>query len=127
MKNVLIFLFILILAPFPANAKFPDNENDIRWSLYKNGPVKDKRGRSGVYLPTAFISDAGLTFQSCIGMSLPYAIVAEEENTIDEGLMNLRKDEPMVISVADLAPGEYEIRITIDDIVYAGTFYVEYE
>ena len=80
MKNVLIFLFILILAPFPANAQFPDNENDIRWSLYKNGPVKDKRGRSGVYLPTAFISDAGLTFQSCISMSLPYAIVEEMEN-----------------------------------------------
>lgn len=125
MKNVLIFLFILILAPFPANAQFPDNENDIRWSLYKNGPVKDKRGRSGVYLPTAFISDAGLTFQSCISMSLPYAIVAEEKNTIDEGLLNLRKDEPMVISVADLAPREYEIRITIDDIVYAGTFDVK--
>ncbi len=122
MKNVLIFLFILILAPFPANAQFPDNENDIRWSLYKNGPVKDKRGRSGVYLPTAFISDAGLTFQSCISMSLPYVIVAEEESTIDEGLMNLRKDEPMVISVADLAHGEYEIRITINDNVYSGEF-----
>ncbi len=122
MKNVLIFLFILILAPFPANAQFPDNENDIRWSLYKNGPVKDKRGRSGVYLPTAFISDAGLTFQSCISMSLPYAIVEEEESTIDEGLLNLRKDEPMVISVADLAPGEYEIRITINDNVYSGEF-----
>ncbi len=122
MKNVLIFLFILILAPLSANAQFPDNENDIRWSLYKNGPVKDKRGRSGVYLPTAFISDAGLTFQSCISMSLPYVIVAEEESTIDEGLMNLRKDEPMVISVADLAHGEYEIRITINDNVYSGEF-----
>ena len=122
MKNILILLFILILAPLSANAQFPDNENDIRWSLYKNGPVKDKRGRSGVYLPTAFISDAGLTFQSCISMSLPYVIVAEEESTIDEGLMNLRKDEPMVISVADLAHGEYEIRITINDNVYSGEF-----
>ena len=122
MKNVLILLFILILAPLSANAQFPDNENDIRWSLYKNGPTKDKRGRSGVYLPTAFISDAGLTFLSCISMSLPYAIVAEEKNTIDEGLLNLRKDEPMVISVADLAPGEYEIRITINDNVYSGEF-----
>ncbi len=122
MKNVLILLFILILAPLSANAQFPDNENDIRWSLYKNGPTKDKRGRSGVYLPTAFISDAGLTFQSCISMSLPYVIVAEEESTIDEGLMNLRKDEPMVISVADLAHGEYEIRITINDNVYSGEF-----
>ncbi len=125
MKNVLILLFILILAPLSANAQFPDNENDIRWSLYKNGPTKDKRGRSGVYLPTAFISDAGLTFLSCISMSLPYAIVAEEKNTIDEGLLNLRKDEPIVISVADLAHGEYEIRITINEAVYTGTFYVE--
>ena len=125
MKNVLIFLFILILAPLSASAQFPDNENDIRWSLYKNGPTKDKRGRSGVYLPTAFISDAGLTFLSCISMSLPYAIVAEEKNTIDEGLLNLRKDEPIVISVADLAHGEYEIRITINEAVYTGTFYVE--
>ncbi len=55
-------------------------------------------------------------------MSLPYVIVAEEESTIDEGLMNLRKDEPMVISVADLAHGEYEIRITINDNVYSGEF-----
>ena len=125
MKNVLIFLFILILAPLSASAQFPDNENDIRWSLYKNGPTKYKRGRSGVYLPTAFISDAGLTFLSCISMSLPYAIVAEEKNTIDEGLLNLRKDEPIVISVADLAHGEYEIRITINEAVYTGTFYVE--
>ena len=125
MKNVLILLFILILAPLSANAQFPDNENDIRWSLYKNGPTKDKRGRSGVYLPTAFISDAGLTFLSCISMSLPYAIVAEEKNTIDEGLLNPRKEEPIVISVADLAHGEYEIRITINEAVYTGTFYVE--
>jgi len=40
-------------------------------------------------------------------------------------LLNLRKDEPMVISVADLAHGEYEIRITIDEIVYTGTFDVK--
>lgn len=123
MKNFLI-LFILMLAPFSANAQFPDNDNDIRWSLYKNGPIKDKRGRSGIYLPTAFLSDAGLTFQSCISMSLPYSIVTEEGNTVAEGILNLRTDEPAVISVADLAPGEYEIRITIDDIVYAGTFLI---
>ena len=123
MKNFLI-LFILMLAPFSANAQFPDNDNDIRWSLYKNGPIKDKGGRSGIYLPTASISDAGLTFQSCISMSLSYSIVTEEGNTVAEGILNLRKDEPMVISIADLASGEYEIRITIDDIVYAGTFLI---
>ncbi len=31
----------------------------------------------------------------------------------------------MVISVADLTHGEYEIKITIDDIVYTGTFYYQ--
>ncbi len=123
MKNVLIFLFILILAPLSANAQFPDNENDIRWSLYKNGPVKDKRGRSGVYLPTAIISDAGLTFQSCIGMSLPYAIVTKEQNLVSR-IQELENQETWIKEHITYTPAlffngyEFPENYHIEDLLY---------
>lgn len=124
MKN-LLFLFFLVFATFHANAQLPEDGNDIRWALYKNGPTKNKGGRSGVYLPTAYISDAGLILRSCIDMDIVYSIVTEEENTVNAGILNLRKDEPAVIPVEDLEPGEYQIRITINENVYSGGFLVE--
>ncbi len=38
--------------------------------------------------------------------------------------MNLKKDEQAVIPVEDLEPGEYQIRITINENVYSGEFYI---
>jgi len=98
--------------------------SDIFW---KTDFVKGHPGkRSGdLRLPAAWYEAGSLYIKSKINQQLPYAIIAGNEAIVAEGILNLRKDEPMVISVADLTHGEYEIKITIDDIVYTGTFYYQ--
>nr|WP_304973986.1 hypothetical protein [uncultured Schaedlerella sp.] len=100
------------------------DSSEIFWKtdFAKGHPGK----RSGALrLPAAWYEAGSLYIESKINQQLPYAIIAGNEAIAAEGLLNLKKDEPMVISVTDLAPGEYEIRITIDETVYAGTFYIE--
>lgn len=95
----------------------------ISWKIeYKKEHSVKRSGN--LRLPAAWYEEGCLYIESKINQQLPYTVISGNE-TVAEGILNLRKDEPAVISVADLAPGEYEIRITIDDIVYAGTFNVE--
>lgn len=101
-------------------------DTDPSYIFWKTEFVKGHPGkRSGdLRLPAAWYEEGNLYIESKISQQLPYAVISRNE-TVAEGILNLKKDEPVVISIADLASGEYEIRITIDDIVYAGTFYVE--
>ncbi|GEM_PF-6410767 len=91
-----------------------------RTEFVKGHPVK----RSGsLFLPVAWYEKNFLYIESKIDRQLPYSIVSGNE-TIGEGIMNLKKDEQAVIPVEDLEPGEYQIRITINENVYSGEFYI---
>lgn len=108
----------------PTQLKFQLNwkEDDDR------GKIRKEKRDLGSYdvLPSAYITDAGLTLKGTVTLEgLQVRIENEEESIVYSSIMNIGRGEAQVIPLSHLPHGNYSLFLTIDEDEYVATFALE--
>ena len=88
---------------------------------------KPKKAPAHYVLPTVcyYPSEGNLSFEAETDLCVNYSIYNDDNQTCLEGTAYIRQDNPYVISVASLAPGEHLIAIEIGAARFEGVMYIE--
>ena len=88
---------------------------------------KGQKAPAHYVLPTVcyYPSEGNLSFEAETDLCVNYSIYNDDNQTCLEGTAYIRQDNPFIISVASLMPGEYVITIEIGAARFEGVLYIE--
>lgn len=110
---------------FSYTLEFAKIEDKIHGDNPEDRPRKRDLGSYDV-LPSAYITDAGLTLKGTVTLEgLQVRIENEEETVVYSSIMNIGRGEAQVIPLSHLPHGNYSLFLTIDEDEYVATFALE--